>query len=268
MNRRGSKPMAEPYWALAAGCVPDALPWEIPRIAHEAGFETCGMWVDPATTWDGGALERTRTALTETGIKLIDVEALWLGDGDRATDAQKPILDAGLRLGARNVLVVSRHDDYAASLSQFRELCEWVGDGIRINLEFGEFTPIKSLSAAQAFIAAVDHSAAGILIDLMHLNRADDALPSLDSELFSYVQACDFLRSSAAMTGADYVEAAVDGRCPLGEGEARRGDLEAVCRSELDVSLEIRSKALRDAFPNPVERAKQIRQRCQRSAFQ
>ena len=267
LNRRGSNPMAEPYWALAAGCVPDALPWEIPRIAGEAGFETCGMWVDPATTWDGGALGRTRTALTETGVKLIDVEALWLESGDRATDAQKLILEAGLELGARNVLVVSRHDDHTASLSQFRELCEWVGDGIRINLEFGEFTPIKSLSAARAFIAAVDHPTAGILIDLMHLNRAGDALPPLESAQFSYVQACDFLQSSATMTGADYIEAAVDGRCPLGEGEARRSDIEIVCRSEIDVSLEIRSQALRDAFPDPVERANQIRQRCRRSAF-
>ena len=260
--------MAEPYWALAAGCVPDVPPWEIPRIAHQAGFETCGMWVDPATSWDGDALARTRTALADTGIKLIDVEALWLGNGDRATDAHKRILDAALSLGARNVLVVSRHHDYDASLSQFRELCELAGDGIRINLEFGEFTPIKSLSAARAFIAAVDHPAAGILIDLMHLNRAGDALPLLDSEEFPYVQACDFLQSSAAMTGVDYLEAAVDGRCSLGEGEARRADIEAVCRSGLDVSLEIRSKALRDAFPDPVERAKQIRQRCQRSAFQ
>ena len=252
---------------MAAGCVPDVLPWDIPRIAHQAGFETCGMWVDPATTWDGAALAKTRTALAETGIRLVDVEALWLGDGDRATDAHERILEAGLSLGARNVLVVSRHDDHEASLSQFRELCELAGDGIRINLEFGEFTPIKSLSAARAFIAAVDHPAAGILIDLMHLNRAGDALPPLDAKEFPYVQACDFFQSSAAMTGADYLEAAVDGRCPLGEGEARRGDVEAVCRSALDVSLEIRSKPLRDAFPDPIERAKQIHQRCKRLAF-
>ena len=212
-------------------------------------------------------MARTRAALAETGIKLIDVEALWLGDGDRATDAHKRILEAGLSLGARNVLVVSRHDDHQSSLAQFRALCELAGDGIRINLEFGEFTPIKSLSAARAFIAAVDHPAAGILIDLMHLNRAGEALPLLDAREFPYVQACDFLQSSAAMTGADYIEAAVDGRCPLGEGEARRADIEAVCRSALDVSLEIRSKRLRDAFPDPIERAKRIRQRCRRSAF-
>ena len=37
-------------WAMAAGCVPDALPWDIPKIAHSAGFLSSGMWVDNNTT--------------------------------------------------------------------------------------------------------------------------------------------------------------------------------------------------------------------------
>ncbi|MGV0033403.1 MAG: hypothetical protein ACNYPE_00020 [Candidatus Azotimanducaceae bacterium WSBS_2022_MAG_OTU7] len=40
----------EPMWALAAGCVPDAMPWDIPRIAQKAGFLSSGMWVEPETT--------------------------------------------------------------------------------------------------------------------------------------------------------------------------------------------------------------------------
>ena len=30
--------MTEPLWALAAGCVPDVMPWEIPLIAKKGGF--------------------------------------------------------------------------------------------------------------------------------------------------------------------------------------------------------------------------------------
>ena len=259
--------MSEPYWALAAGCVPDAAPWDIPRIAHAAGFASSGMWIDPATTWQGDALQKTLQALEETGIDLIDVEAGWLCGGATATDDLKLLIDVGLELEARNVLIVSRHDDYDSSVSQFREICERAGDGIRVNLEFGEFTSIKSLSAAREFVAAVDHPSAGILLDLMHLNRAGEPLPDLDDDIFSYVQACDFWQSSASMEGMDYIEAAVDGRCPLGEGEARIADIEAVCRSEKDVSLEIRSKPLRDEFHDPYERAKQIFDRCIRHRF-
>ena len=256
--------MSEPYWALAAGCVPDVLPWEIPNIARSAGFQSCGMWVDPDTTWDDQALSKTRAALDETGIQLIDVEALWLAASSKASDNHKIAIDAGLALGARNLLVVSVHEDYELSVAQFQDLCRHAGEDIRVNLEFGEFTQIKSLPAAQQFIADVNHPSAGILIDLMHLNRAGDKLPELSDDTYSYVQACDFYQSSKSMSGPQYIEAAVDFRCPLGEGEASKKDIEAVCLANKDVSLEIRSKKLRDEYSDPVQRAKQIYARCQR----
>ena len=59
--------------------------------------------------------------------------------------------------------------------------------------------------------------------------------------------------------------AAVDERCPLGEGDASHVDSESIRNSEIDVSLEIRSKALREEFPDPKERARQIFERCQKN---
>ena len=256
-----------PMWALAAGCVPDAMPWDIPRIAHKAGFSSSGMWVDPETTWGSNAIRQTRLSLTETGISLVDVEVVWLEKAALASDTHKLVVDVGLELGARNVLVVSRHDNLAASIDQFRDICERAGDGIRICLEFGEFTSIKNLGDAQSFIDAVAHPAAGILIDLMHLNRAGNPLPDLESSLYPYVQACDFWQESASMTGMDYIVAAVDGRCCLGEGEASRSDIERVCQSGRDVSLEIRSKDLRDRFPDPFVRGSEIFRRCVREDY-
>ena len=50
--------MAKPLWALASGCVPDALPWDIPAIARSGGFLSSGMWVDPETSWDSTALKK------------------------------------------------------------------------------------------------------------------------------------------------------------------------------------------------------------------
>ncbi|MDG1926086.1 MAG: TIM barrel protein, partial [Pseudomonadales bacterium] len=250
--------MTPPLWALAAGCVPDAAPWDIPRIAAGAGFHSSGMWVDPKTTWGSDALAKTQQALTETNIALVDVEVAWLEKNSRATDIQKLIVDVGLALGARNLLVVSRHEDYNASIDQFRDLCERAGGGLRVCLEFGEFTQIKSLQAANAFIDAVDHPSAGILIDLMHIARSKEALPDLTASRFPYVQACDFLQSSTDMTGRDYIQAAVDDRYCLGEGEAEASRIDTVRQSDLDISLEIRSRALRETFPDPVQRAQAI----------
>ena len=86
----------EPMWALAAGCVPDAMPWDIPRIAQKAGFLSSGMWVEPATTWSSDALSRTRLSLADTDISLVDVEVIWLEGGGQASDEHKLIVDVGL----------------------------------------------------------------------------------------------------------------------------------------------------------------------------
>ena len=137
--------MTLPLWALAAGCVPDAMPWEIPLIAKKAGFLSSGMWVDTATTWNKSALKKTKHSLKETGIKLIDAEVTWLENDDQLSDKHKLIIDVGIELSAKNILVVNRHEDYEKSLNQFYKLCEYAGSNIKICLEFGEFTIIKSL---------------------------------------------------------------------------------------------------------------------------
>jgi sugar phosphate isomerase/epimerase len=259
--------MAKPLWALASGCVPDALPWDIPAIARSGGFLSSGMWVDPKTSWDSTALKKTKKSLLDTGIQLIDVEVVWLDKTDRADDTQKLIVDVGLELKARNLLVVSRHDNFNASIFQFREICERAGEDLRVCLEFGEFTSIKSLSKAREFIDLVDHPTAGILIDLMHLNRSGDILPDLNSPLFPYIQGCDFWQNSSTMTGMDYIKAAVDSRCCLGEGEARINDINLMCRSKKDISLEIRSTDLREKYPDPFKRAKAIFEGCNRNLY-
>ncbi len=85
-------------------------------------------------------LAKTRSSLTETNISLVDVEIVWLEEDAQASDNHKLVVDVGLELGARNVLVVSRHENVDASVDQFRDICERASDGIRICLEFGEFT--------------------------------------------------------------------------------------------------------------------------------
>ena len=259
--------MTLPLWALAAGCVPDAMPWEIPLIAKKAGFLSSGMWVDSATTWNNTALKKTKHSLKETGIKLIDAEVTWLENDDKLNDKHKLIIDVGIELSAKNILVVNRHEDYEKSLNQFYKLCEYAGSNIKICLEFGEFTKIKSLKDALKFVETIKHPASGILIDLMHLNRSNEELPNLDNPIFPYVQGCDFWQSSKKLTGDDYILAAIDDRCCLGKGEADKDYITKVCKSNLDVSLEIRSKDLRDRFPNPYKRSEYIFNNCIRNDY-
>jgi len=259
--------MKAPLWALAAGCVPDVMPWEIPLIAKKGGFLSSGMWVDSSTTWNNNALKKTKVSLKETGIVLIDVEVTWLENDAQLNDKHKLIIDVGLELSAKNILVVNRHKDYEKSLNQFYKMCEYAGSDIRLCLEFGEFTNIKSLKHALRFINTINHPTSGILIDLMHLNRSNEELPDLDSTIFPYVQGCDFWQSSKKLTGDDYILAAIDDRCCLGKGEANKDFFSKVCKSNLDVSLEIRSKDLRDRFADPYKRAEYIFNNCIRKDY-
>ena len=252
---------------MAAGCVPDALPWDIPLIANQAGFQSSGMWVDPNTTWDKNALNKTRDSLKKTEIQLIDVEVTWLENDDNLNDNHKLIIDVGLELSAKNILVVNRHNDYDKALNQFYKMCEYADNNIRICLEFGEFTTVKSLSKAIDFVNTINHPVAGILIDLMHINRSMEDIPDLNNPIFSYIQGCDFYQSSKKLTGDNYITAAIDDRCCLSHGEAKKEEIIKMCKSNLDVSLEIRSKDLRDKFPDPYERASYIFKNCIREDY-
>jgi len=256
-----------PFWAMAAGCVPDALPWDIPLIAHQAGFGSSGMWVDTNTTWDKDALIKTKDSLKKTETQLIDVEVTWLENAENLNDSQKLIIDVGLELSAKNILVVNRHNDYDKALNQFYKMCEYADNNIRVCLEFGEFTAIKSLENAIDFVNKINHPVAGILIDLMHINRSKEKIPDLSNPIFSYIQGCDFYQSSKKLTGDNYIMAAIDDRCCLGHGEAKKEEIIKMCKSDLDVSLEIRSKDLRDKFPDPYERASYIFKNCIREDY-
>ncbi len=256
-----------PFWAMAAGCVPDALPWDIPLIAHQAGFRSSGMWVDAKTTWDKDALIKTRDSLKKTETQLIDVEVTWLENDDSLNDSHKLIIDVGLELSAKNILVVNRHNDYDKALNQFYKMCEYADNNIRVCLEFGEFTTIKSLKNAIDFVNKINHPVAGILIDLMHINRSKEKIPDLNNPVFSYIQGCDFYQSSKNLIGDKYIMAAIDDRCCLGHGDAKKEEIKKMCKSNLDVSLEIRSKNLRDKFPDPYERASYIFKNCIREDY-
>ena len=261
------KKINKPLWAMAAGCVPDAMPWDIPLIAHKAGFQSSGMWVDENTSWDKKALYKTKESLEKTELQLIDVEVTWLENDERLNDSHKLIIDVGLELSAKNILVVNRHNDYDKALNQFYKMCEYADKNIKVCLEFGEFTNVKSLSSAIDFVNTINHPVAGILIDLMHINRSKENIPDLNNPIFSYIQGCDFYQSSKKLTGDNYIMAAIDDRCCLGHGEAIKEEVVKMCKSNLDVSLEIRSKDLRDKFPDPYDRASYIFKNCIRENY-
>lgn len=247
---------------MASGIMPEATPVELVECAAYAGFEYGGMWVEQAD-WTAQTTRDVKRALAATGVPLIDVEVVWLKPGP-PDPFHAQIVDIGKELGARNVLCVSSDPDIGATRDKLALLAEQAGSDIRINLEFGLFTEVKTIHAASAMLREIDHPAMGLLVDALHWRRSGGTIEdvaALPIEWLSYVQLCD-----APDPGADPADPqailieAIDGRVAMGQGGLPLVDLLAALPvSSLPISVEERSKALRDGFPDLKARAVELR---------
>ncbi len=250
--------MTMPLLSLAAGVLPEVGPVDVVRAAGTAGFGGAGIWFD-AGTWTDRTSQEVAAALDDTGLVALDVEALFVTpDGDNGDR----LVDAAAAIGAPNVLAISRGVEPGPFAERLAELCRRAQPaGISVCLEFTRLFTIADLATAVAVVDATGEPNAKILVDNLHLARCGLAagdVAARPAELFPYVQLCD----APAVLDDDspralYVEA-VDGRCNLGEGGLPVLDVYRALAPTTPVSLEIRSKALRDRYPDPVERARSV----------
>jgi hypothetical protein len=77
---------------------------------------------------------------------------------------------------------------------------------------------------------------------------------AVDPARLPYVQLCD----APASAPEQLVVEALDGRLTLGAGELPVGELVDVLPARTALSLEIRSAALRSAYPDPTDRARHV----------
>ena len=157
--------------SLASGVVPEFGPVETIRAALAGGFDQVGLWVDPAT-WTETQTREARAALADTGLPLLDVEVIWIQPGSDMA-LHKKVIDVGAELGAKNVLCVSSEPDMGATAARLHELCVHAeGCGMRVALEFGIFTEVKTLAMALGVLDQVGHPLRALLIDPIHVDRS------------------------------------------------------------------------------------------------
>ena len=247
--------------SFASGIVPEFGPVDTVRAAAAGGFEAVGLWVDPAD-WSATTTRETRAALADTGLELLDVEVVWLKP-DSPIDDPRKIIDIGAELGARNVLCVSSLADEAATAAHLAALCRHAEpSGIRVALEFGIFTAVKNLTMALRVLDAVAHPLRALLIDPIHVDRSGSSIAqiaAIDPALLPYAQFCD---ARAERPDPDDFNAviidAIDLREQCGEGALPLASLYRALPRDIPLSIELRSKALREAFPDAGERAKAV----------
>ncbi len=247
--------------SFASGIVPEAGPVETILAAAAGEFDATGLWVEPEK-WTSGTLADARKALADTGLELLDVEVIWFKPNDDL-DAHKALIDIGAELGAKNVLCVSSDPDMVATAARLAALCEHAeGSAMRVALEFGIFTEVKNLTMALAVLDAVAHPLRALLIDPIHVDRSGSAISDIanvPAALLPYAQFCDAFadRPDPADFNAIIIDA-VDLRQQCGEGGLPLKALHQALPPDIPLSIELRSKALRDSYPDFGERAKAV----------
>ncbi|OYX64350.1 MAG: xylose isomerase [Novosphingobium sp. 32-60-15] len=247
--------------SFASGIVPEFGPVDTIEAARAGGFDMVGLWVDPLE-WTPAHTRDARAALAATGLPLLDVEVVWIKP-DSIIDDHRKIIDVGAELGAANVLCVSSDPDHARTAAHLAALCRHAeASGMRVALEFGIFTEVKNLATALTILDQVAHPLRALLIDPIHVDRSGTTVAQIakvDPALLPYAQFCDAraLRPDPADFDA-VIHDAINLREQCGEGALPLAALYHALPANIPLAIELRSEALRDAFPHPALRARAV----------
>ena len=250
--------MRPPLISLAHLTILDADPVTLIESAASAGFDAVGLRIVPPLPTDTiipvlGDLplqRQVKARLRETGIGILDVEAIWLTPGTEVA-ALLPALDLGADLGARYVLTVGHDPDWHRLCDTFGALCGAASArGLRVMLEFIPYAQCASLREAHRLLRAAAPASAGLLIDALHLSRSNASphdIKGYDPELFSYLHLCDATKMPPAAT--ELRNEARGGRLYPGEGGLWLKDFLAAFPLATPIAIEAPDHARRHLSP-------------------
>ena len=247
--------------SLAAGIMPEATPAQLIEAAAASDFDFGGMWAE-RETWTPATTRTIRQQAQDAGVQLLDLEVAWIMPG--APDPWlAELVDIAAELGARNLLCVSSDPDMAATTAKFQALVDRAkGTGVRVNLEFGLFTKVKTIHMARSILEAVEGEAKALLVDTLHWARSGgtaEDLAAIPPEWLSYCQPCDAPAQGPDLTNFDaIIDDAINRRMPLGHGGLPLAAMVDALPASLPMAVEERSATLREAFPDLNARAREV----------
>ena len=250
-----------PLLSLAAGVMPDVSPQQTVAAAAESGWPAVGVWYDPAT-WTSATTIEMRDRIADAGLIALDIEVIWLKPGPD-DPAHFAAIDAGAAIGARNVLVVSSEPEPGRTAEKLQRLSDHAAAAeMRVCVEFAAFTTVGNLQSALSILDQSGCEAVGLLIDPLHLARTGGTpadLAVIDASRFPYAQFCDAPAHGPPPSDiAAIIHEALDLRLMPGAGQLPLTQLLAVLPRNVPLSVELRSAALRDTYPDPAERARAL----------
>lgn len=235
--------------SLAHLSVLDATPPELVTVAAAAGFGRIGIRLSATASvgvppydmlGDTPVMRETLARLADTGVAVLDVEFLRF-EPQQPQGIPDGFLEAGARLGAQYVLVMSAEPLEARTLERFCDLCARARTyGLHVCLEFAIYTGVKTLADAVRMVRASGCRNASVLVDALHFSRSGgwpSDIASVDPSLFKYAQICDAVAAIPGATG-DLIREARTGRLFPGEGALPLRDLVAALPATIPLAVE------------------------------
>jgi len=233
---------------LAPLTIIKAGPVEFISAAAASGFDFVTLRLVPPRPGDPYAplvedsalLRAARRRLVDTGLSVLDVEAIWLGP-ETDVGGFAPIFDVAAELGAKHVLTVGNDPDLGRTIDNVSALADLASRyGMNVALEFITYCHVANLEQALQVLRRVRRPNAGVLIDALQLCRAGvspSALKAVPPELFLYFQLCDARRAQPGTVNELRAEARGSRLYP-GEGELPLAALMDVMPAGIPISVE------------------------------
>jgi sugar phosphate isomerase/epimerase len=236
-------------FSLAYLTVFGLAPPEMVLTAARAGYDFVSLRLNPVTAdepvhplaQDRGLRRRTLQRLSQTGVRVLDVELLRL-TSDFEVSAYDALLDASAELGARSLIAQAADADLARATDHFAALCDAAQlRNLTVDLEFVTWTETPDLDRATRIVRGADRGNGGVLVDALHFSRSGCSVASLAAlprGWCHFAQLCD-APAAAPESVEGLIYAARNERLFLGEGDL---DLRGILRAlpdDIPYSLEI-----------------------------
>lgn len=243
--------MREQIFSLAALTVLELSPPQMVEAAARSGYSHVGLRLEPATpeehhfalVADPELRRQTRQALSDTGIKVLDIEILRLKPHTHVQDF-KIFLEVGAELGASELLIAGNDPDEARLTENFALLCDLAQPfGIYPHLEFMPWTDSPNFTSALRVVENAGRSNGCVLVDAFHFNRSRSSLAELadavraNPQRFRYAQMCDVVGPVPADM-AEILRQARHERCFPGDGDCDLTGLLHALPKGMPISIE------------------------------
>ena len=180
-------------------------PPELTYVAAKAGYDYVSFRLIPLHTpgeplylpGDAAMIRRTRQALDDTGVKMLDLELARILD-DLDLNSYLPAMEVAAELGAKHVITscwTQKRRNHAFHVESFRQLCEMARPlGLTLDLEFPSFSSVPSLALAAEVVRDAGCDNGGILVDMLYMHYARvplAELAALPTRWFRFAHLCD-----------------------------------------------------------------------------